>query len=352
MLNIMAKKNDMRYLEANRADQLRHLFLELTLRCNERCLHCGSRCGDVKSEEMTPAQYHDILKQIAEDFDTRKFTLCITGGEPLVRSDFFEIMDDANKQGYFWGMTSNGILITPDVAKDLHRTGMKTISVSIDGTEATHDAFRRTPGGWQKAMTGIENLIKEGGFEHIQITTVVTHENINQLDDLYKIFNKMDIDSWRIINIDPIGRAKEMPNLLMTSEDYVRMFEYIRNMRIAGEPVSYGCEHYLGMDYEHEVRDWYFHCGAGTEVASIMCNGNITACLDIERRPEFVMGNIFKDRFKDVWENGFEIFRKEKRLSCENCEKCGDYEFCKGGAYHTWNFDENRPDVCFKDVLF
>lgn len=350
MLNIMTKKKDMRALDAAHVNRLKHLFLELTLRCNERCLHCGSRCGDVKADEMTPAQYHDVLSQIAQDFDIKDFTLCITGGEPLVRSDFFDIMDDANKQGYLWGMTSNGILITPDVAKDLERTGMKTISISIDGTEATHDAFRRTPGGWKKAMNGVENLINNGGFQHIQITTVVTHENINQLDELYKIFNQMDIDSWRIVNIDPIGRAKEFPNLLMTPEDYVRMFEYIRNKRIAGEPVTYGCEHYLGMDYEFEVRDWYFHCGAGKEVASIMSNGDITACLDIERRPEFVMGNIFKDKFKDVWENGFQIFRKG--LSCENCEKCGEFEFCKGGAYHTWNFNENRPDVCFKDILF
>ncbi len=350
MLNIMTKKNDMRKMLASRKVQLTHLFLELTLLCNEHCLHCGSRCGDVESHEITPAQYHDILKQIAEDFDNKKFTLCITGGEPLIRNDFFEIMDDANKQGYLWGMTSNGILITPEVAKDLHRTGMKTISISIDGTEATHDAFRQTPGGWKKAMEGVENLIREGGFQHIQITTVVTHQNIGELDDLYHIFSDMDIDSWRIVNIDPIGRACEHPELLMTNDDIVHMFNYIRNMRIKGEPVSYGCEHYLGMDFEGEVRDWLFHCEAGRQIASIMCNGDITACLDIERRPEFIMGNIFKDRFKDVWENKFEIFRNG--LKCEGCEKCSDYEFCLGGAYHTWNFDENRPNVCFKDVLF
>lgn len=350
MLNIINKKKRMRELEQIRQNQLEHLFLELTMRCNERCLHCGSRCGDVTKDELTPQNYHDFLSQVAEDFDPKSFTLCITGGEPLIRKDFFEIMDDANQLGFLWGMTSNATLITPDVAKDLRRCGMKTISVSIDGMPETHDAFRRTPGGWQKAMDGIENMLKVGGFQHIQVTTVVTHQNINQLDELFNIFNEMDIDSWRIVNIDPIGRAREHPELLMDSDDYVRMFEYIRNKRMAGEPVTYGCEHYLGMDYEREVRDWYFHCGAGKQIASIMCNGDITACLDIERRPEFIMGNIFKDRFKDVWENGFQIFRKG--LTCDDCEKCGEFEFCKGGAYHTWNFDENRPNVCFKDILF
>ena len=350
MLNIMLKKKRMREIAAAQTNTLSNLFLELTMRCNEHCLHCGSRCGDVSAEEITPAQYHDFLKQTSEDFDVKKFTLCVTGGEPLIRNDFFDIMSDANDLGYLWGMTSNGILITPDVAKDLRRCGMKTISISIDGNEETHDAFRRTPGGWKKAMAGIENLISTGGFKHIQITTVVTHQNIDQLDELYNIFKDIDIDSWRVVNIDPIGRANQHPELFLTDEDHVRLFDYIRNKRMNAEPVTYGCEHYLGMDYEREVRDWYFRCGAGREVASIMTNGDITACLDIERRPEFIMGNIFKDRFKDVWENGFQIFRKG--LSCEQCEKCGEFEFCKGGSYHTWNFDENKPNVCLKDVLF
>ena len=212
MLNIMAKKNDMRAIEKNNAGiyTLRHLFLELTLRCNEHCLHCGSRCGDVSAEEMTPEQYHEVLTQISKDFDTKQFTLCVTGGEPLLRKDFFEIMDDANKLGYLWGMTSNGILITPDVAKDLKRTGMKTISISIDGNEETHDAFRRTPGGWKKAMNGIENLISTGGFQHIQVTTVVTHKNIDQLDELFRflrIFLQKEIETESHMGLHEMMRA-------------------------------------------------------------------------------------------------------------------------------------------------
>ena len=230
--------------------------------------------------------------------------------------------------------------------------GLKTISISIDGTEATHDAFRRTPGGWQKAMTGIENLIKTGGFQHIQVTTVVTHENINQLDELYKIFNNMDIDSWRVINMEPMGRAKDHPELILTPEDYQYLFEFIRNKRIAGEPVVYGCSHYLGLEYEREVRDWYFLCTAGLYTASITANGDIIACLDIERRPEFVQGNILKDRFSDVWNNKFQIFRRDLADDNEKCSNCDQKNFCHGGSYHSWDFDKNEPQLCFKDILF
>ena len=357
MLNPKMKEQNMQRLAVYREGlkampQIHNLFFELTLRCNERCLHCGSSCGDVPSDEMTTEQWCGILDQLKADLGTDNYMLCITGGEPLLRKDFFEIMGYANKLGFNWGMTSNGTLITEEVAQKLRDCGMKTISISLDDMPETHDAFRRTPGGWERGMQGIKNLIVTGGFQSIQVTTVVTHKNIVELDALYDVLKNIDIDSWRVINMDPIGRAKEHPELLLTKEDYKTLFEYIRNKRIAGEPVCYGCSHYLGMEYEREVRDWYFLCTAGLYTASIMVNGDITACLDIERRPEFVQGNVLKEHFKDVWENKFEIFRKDLAMENEKCRNCKEAKFCHGDAYHTWDFDNNCPQVCFKDILF
>lgn len=356
MLNVDNKRKKMEELRAYRYSLwekpcLHHLFLELTLRCNERCLHCGSSCGDVKSEELTVAQYRKFLDEVKEDFGTEDKMLCITGGEPLLRTDFADILGYAHELGFHWGMTSNATLIDDAKARMLRECGMDTISVSLDGLRDSHDAFRRTPGGWDKAMSGIESLLRVG-FQHVQVTTVVTHKNISELDELFNIFDKMDIDSWRVINIEPMGRAKQYPELLLTREDYRTMFEFIRNKRIAGEPVCYGCSHYLGMEYEREVRDWYFHCTAGTYIASICANGDIQACLDIERRPEFTQGNILRDRFKDVWENKFQIFRKNLSDENEKCRACADREFCHGDSYHSWDFDKHEPQLCMKGILF
>ena len=77
---------------------------------------------------------------------------------------------------------------------------------------------------------------------------------------------------------------------MLDKDDYRYLIEYIRSKRKEGYPVTYGCSHYLGLDYEREVRDWYFLCTAGIYTASIMANGDIGACLDIERRPETIMG--------------------------------------------------------------
>lgn len=331
---------------------LKNLFLELTMRCNEHCLHCGSYCGDRKSSELSFDQYKKILTEITEDFNVKDIMLCITGGEPLLRQDFFDIMTYAKNLGFRWGMTSNGTLITPEVAQKLYEAGMSTISISIDGLEQTHDEFRQTPGGYKKAMQGIQNLIDIGKFKHIQATTVVTHKNIDELDQLFAIFNDIDIDSWRIIGIEPIGRALSYPELLLTKEDHKRLFEFIRDKRKAGEPVVYGCSHYLGLDYEGEVREWYYFCGAGTTIASITANGDIISCLDIERRPELLQGNVLVDRFSDVWYNRFKNFRIDLSDKCSKCQSCTEKDRCHGDSFHSWNFEENRPNICFKDILF
>jgi radical SAM protein with 4Fe4S-binding SPASM domain len=141
-------------------------------------------------------------------------------------------------------------------------------------------------------------------------------EEANLKDD------KVDIDSWRVINLEPIGRALEYPDLMLTKEDYRRLFAFIYQKRMERMPVTYGCSHFLGLDLERELRGWYFFCGAGIHVASIMCNGDIGACLDIERRPETIQGNIFRDSFTDVWKNRFKIFRRPMSDFNEKCRVC------------------------------
>lgn len=332
---------------------LRHLFLELTLRCNENCLHCGSRCGEeTHPPELSLAQYKALLDEIKSDFGDALPVLNITGGEPLLRRDFFDIMAYANGLGFRWGMTTNATLIDEAVARKLHACCMKTVSVSIDGLEATHDRLRGCKGAFAGAMRGIHALLDNGGFQHVQVTTVVNHQNIGELPALFELMCGMDIGSWRVINIEPIGRARQHPELLLTKEEYRQLFDYIREKRMQGYPLTYGCSHFLGLEYERQVRDWFFLCDAGIYTASVMANGDIAACLDIERRPELIQGNILRDRLKDVWEHRFEVFRcdlSDRNEICRNCDAC---EFCRGGAHHSWDYDNDKPLVCFKGILF
>ena len=229
---------------------------------------------------------------------------------------------------------------------------MRTISISIDGLKDTHDKLRGRKGAFESAMNGINALVRNEGFEHIQVTTAITHRNMSELDALFEFLCDVDITSWRVVNIEPIGRAKEHSELILNADEYKYLMNFIRDKRMEGYPVTYGCSHYLGFEYERAVRDWYFLCNAGLYTASIMSNGDIGACLDIERRSELIQGNILKDNLKDVWENKFRIFRSDLCEKNDKCLKCSENAFCRGGAYHSWDYDKNEPMVCFKDILF
>jgi radical SAM protein with 4Fe4S-binding SPASM domain len=329
-----------------------YLFFELTRSCNEKCFHCGSSCAPGLGHGPDVDAFKAVLDDVKEHFDLKKLQLCITGGEPLLYPGFAELLGYADRQGFRWGMTTNATLITKEVAKMLEDTGMGTVSVSIDGLRDTHDRQRGLKGGYDKAMQGIQNLIDRKAFRHIQVTTVVNHRNITELDELYEILDKLDLDSWRVIGIEPMGRALDYPELLLTPDDQRYLFNYIREKREQGIPVNYGCSHFLGLEYERDVRDWFFYCGAGTHTAAVRINGDITACLDIEERPEFVQGNIAKDKFSDVWFNRFGVFRKPLSTLCSDCQKCEWEKWCAGGSRHCFDYDNNKQRVCFKDILF
>lgn len=333
--------------------ELRTLFIEMTTHCNEHCRHCGSNCGDIREQgALSGEEIKSFLARLKTEMPIEKLKLSITGGEPLLRPDFFDIMNYAHRLGYQWGMTSNGLLITREVAEKLFGAGMRTVSISLDGLKENHEWFRQVKGSYEKSLEGIRNLLSVGGFDHVQVTTVVNHRNYGELEEMYSEFSKIGVRSWRVINIEPIGRAKGDPELMLTDEEYKGMFEFIQSHRFAGPmEVCYGCSHFLGIDTEREVRKWYFLCNAGVYTASIAYNGDILACLDIERRPELVQGNIRCDNFTDVWKNKYTMFRTDYRKTgpCENCEH---YRYCAGDAFHTWNFDEMRPNLCMKGILF
>jgi MoaA/NifB/PqqE/SkfB family radical SAM enzyme len=332
---------------------LKDLFLEVTSRCNARCEHCGSRCGeDCQTDEISAEHLKKALQDIAETYNPHDILLNVTGGEPLMRKDLFEILQYAVDLGFRWGMTSNGMLINDEVLRKMNETNMETISISLDGMKETHESFRKVPGSFDRIVDNIKKLQQVPSIQIVQVTTVVNKKNIHELDDIYKLMQDLNVISWRVINVDPIGRAKDNSEILLDAADYRYLFNYIKEKREEGliENVEYGCSHYLGLELEKELRDTYFICTTGLYVASILSNGDIFVCPDIERRPEFIQGNIKTDNFVDVWENRFKIFRTENRTKCDKCSICENWDHCCGDSFHTWDFDNNKPNFCIKDI--
>lgn len=331
---------------------LKDLFIEITSMCNAKCEHCGSSCGDkITNNEISAYDLKKALYNIAEKYNPQHVLLNITGGEPLMRKDLFEIMDYANKLGFRWGMTSNGMLINDKIIEKMVETNMETISISIDGLKETHEKFRKVPNSFDRIIENIKKLQKEKSIKIVQVTTVANKKNLNELEELYKLMIELNIVSWRVINVDPIGRAKENNEILLDAKDYLYLWDFIKEKRNENKlNVEYGCSHYLDLDYEKEIRDTYFICTAGLYVASILSNGDISVCPNVERRPEFIQGNIKTDNFVDIWENKFKIFRNEDRTKCEQCSKCDKWKYCLGDSFHTFNFDDKKPNFCIKTI--
>lgn len=330
------------------------LFWETTLRCNARCKHCGSRAGENINieDELTTEEIKNTLKSIAKKYDASKVMLNVTGGEPLIREDLFDVMKFATDLGYHWGITTNGMLITDDVIQKMKDSKLETMSISIDGLEETHDKFRGVKGSYKKIMENIEKL-KEAKFLYcFQITTVVNKSNIGELEDLYKVMQDLEVDSWRVVNMDPIGRAQDNSDLLLDKDDYNYLLNFIKDKRKNSKfDVTYGCSHFTGMKFEKETRKVMFSCETGCTVASILYNGDIFICPNVERRPELIQGNVKNDDFMDVWNNKFKWFRNIDRFKTGECKKCKDWKYCRGDSIHTWDFENNRPKICLAKML-
>ena len=115
--------------------------------------------------------------------------------------------------------------------------------------------------------------------------------------------------------------------------------------------VTYACSHFVTFDYEREIRDFYFQCGAGTRIASIAANGDIVACLDIVRDGRLVQGNAYNNDFVEVWEKRFKVFRIDRSSESEYCNGCRYREVCMGDSAHTWNFETWEPNYCVAKML-
>lgn len=325
---------------------LRTLFWEATLNCNAGCPFCGSSCGERRVEDLDGKTVIRAFRELREDCDPAGVMVNVTGGEPLLRKDLFSVMGEIHALGFPWGMVTNGSLITGEVIRQMKETGMSTISVSIDGLFEAHEKQRRLPGAFPKIIDGIRGLGKAGFLECLQITTVVTRENLDDLEEMLAFFSMLPVDSWRIATVDPIGRCLTQQQLLLREEDYETVFAFLDRHAFHEKPVlTTSCSHYLG-GRDSRYRPHPFHCEAGKCVGSILADGSIFVCPNVPRRGELVQGNILRNRFAEVWETGFRWFREEENRKKGACASCGQWEQCRGDSLHSWDFEMQQPKFC------
>jgi radical SAM protein with 4Fe4S-binding SPASM domain len=173
------------------------------------------------------------------------------------------------------------------------------------------------------------------------VITCVNQKNVYELEDLKAFFIARKVRAWRLFTTAPIGRAAGNGELCLSPRQLRYFFDFIARARAGNDiQVSFGCESWLG-DYEKKIRDNYFFCRAGINIASVLVDGSISACPNIDR--SFVQGNIYRDSFADVWNRRFEIMRNRGWTKTGICRDCKDYRNCSGGPMHLW--DKKRDAI-------
>lgn len=331
--------------------ELQYVFWECTINCNFLCKHCGSNAGGCyKQETVSTEEIKEAFRDIAASFDARKIAVAITGGEPLLRADLFEVMTYASSLGFRWGMVTNGFMVTKEVVEKARQAGMKTVDVSIDGIGETHDMIRGVPGAFERATQAARMFVDAGYLETVRITTTINAQNIVQLDEMHDYFSSLGVSDWRLLHVDPIGRAECNASILLSKEQTESLLRFIKTKREEKSDMGLttGCAHYLGEEYEDEVRNHFFYCATGINIGTILHNGDIYVCPNVPRRKEFIQGNIKTDSFSEVWNTKFEFFRDPERTLSEKCKGCEHWKECLGGSLHSYDFDKNEQKVCLK----
>lgn len=312
---------------------LRQLFWESTLRCNVHCLHCGSDCvASVTTPDMPAADFLKVLDtEVTPHVNPHEVLIIISGGEPLMRKDLADVGRALYQRGYPWGMVTNGLALTEQKFRELRQAGLRSITVSCDGLEADHVWLRQHPLAYEGATRAIRLCAAEKNLAW-DVVTCVNQRTIDHLPAIREMLWALGVHDWRVFGIDPMGRAAENPELILTDEQFRRLMDFIVAEREAGRHVSYSCEGYLG-EYEGRVRDHLYHCSAGISVASILIDGSISACTSI--RGKYYQGNIYRDSFWEVWEHGFKPYRDRSWMrQLEPCKNCKAFSFCEGNGMH------------------
>lgn len=312
--------------------ELNYLFWECTLRCNLNCGHCGSDCFTSSTvSDMPAADFLNVLDSVRRKMDPSKITVAITGGEPIMRKDLERAGERITRMGFPWGIVSNGWALNRKRMNSLLDAGMKSLTVSLDGLEDSHDWLRGKKGSFHRAVNALHHAA-ESSIPIFDAVTCLTQRNVDHLSEVRDLLTGIGVKRWRLFSIFPKGRAEGQDELKLTGSQLRGVMDFITESRKAGTiHASYSCDGFLGR-YEKEVRDDFMFCRAGIGVASVLIDGSISACPSL--RADYIQGNIYRDDFLDVWENRFQTMRKREWTKTGVCADCRYWKWCLGNGLH------------------
>lgn len=247
-----------------------------------------------------------------------------------------------------WSMVSNGYLYDSEKHISLLNAGLGALTISIDGLENSHNWLRNNDKSFERVDTAI-GLAANSSRLNFDVVTCVNKRNIQELESIREYLIKKAVKAWRLFTIVPIGRAKEDDEMFLTENQFVELMDFISKSRTRKDiDVKFSCEGFVGK-YELKVRDSYFFCRAGINIGSILIDGSISACPNIDRT--FKQGNIYTDNFFTVWQTKYDLFRNRSWTKTGQCAGCKDYKDCQGNGFHYWHGEKKNVLVCHNQQI-
>lgn len=330
----------------------------VTKECDLSCRHCYRDAGKRAEGELTTNEARDLLREIKK----ARFNLVIfSGGEPLLRSDIYELIAYANKIGLISSLGTNGLLLNPEVAKKLKNLKLSSAGISIDSSEpAYHDTLRKSCGSWQRAVDAAGNCRAAGLV--FQIHTTLTRENYLDIPKLIRLSAGLGAAAHYFFFLVPCGRASQIKDAALSPEEHERALKLIMGERnksgiypapqkatpVNSAPTRRGgikawCGVYLRpvcapqfVRFSHNngnIYDIQKGCLAGREYCLIGPQGDVYPCpyLPLE------IGNVRKERFSKIWKESpvFSALRGNNlKGKCAKCEFAFYCRGCRANSYY------------------
>jgi len=337
---------------------------EVTRCCNLACIHCRASANyGPYPNELTTDEGLQLLDEIAT---FSKPVIILTGGEPLLREDIFEIAAYGDKKGLRMVLATNGTLVTGEIAGKMIKAGIQRVSVSIDGMDArSHDAFRNVQGAFAGAIAGIEAM-KKAGME-FQINTTITKANLDQLQGIMDLAIRLGAAAHHIFLLVPTGRGKEMAEQAISPQDYEKTLNwfYEKSVNCPIQLKATCAPHYYRIlkqrkgkqlvrstETENALHAMTRGCLGGSAFCFISHTGQMQPCGYLE----LDCGQIRGKNFKDIWNNS-PTFKNLRDLN-QYKGKCGRCEFikicggCRARAYEiTGDYLSEEPFCIYEPKI-
>ena len=321
---------------------------EITLKCNLACQHCGSRAGNTRTKELSTEEALDMVKQLAEVGITE---VTLIGGEAFLRPDWLEIAKAITDAGMKCGMTTGGYGITLDTARRMKEAGIRVVSVSVDGLEATHDRLRGKKGSWQWAFKTIGNL-RQAGIA-VGCNTQINRLSAPEFPQIYERIRDAGAFAWQIQLTVPMGNAADNNEILMQPYELLDLYPMIARVtkRAYKEGVQVQAGNNIGYygPYERLFRGrgkdnpWaiWQGCNAGLSTLGIEADGAIKGCPSLPTSA-YTGGNIRDYSLRTIIEETEEL---RFNLGADTpqgtdhlwgfCKGCEFAQLCRGGCSWT-----------------